>query len=116
MAVPNRPILVLRYEDMLAAPERSFARLASFLHLKPDAGQLARAIRKSSFEELARQEELNGFSERPKTAEKFFRTGTAGQWREALSPNQVSAILAAHGSMMTRFGYLPEDCRETPMA
>ncbi len=110
MSVPHRPILLLRYEDMLAAPERSFGRLAAFLRLKADAGQLARAIEKSSFAEMARQEEQHGFNERPGTSEKFFRSGKAGQWREALSPAQVSAVIAAHGPMMMRFGYLAEDC------
>jgi hypothetical protein len=110
MSVPHRPILLMRYEDMLAAPGRCFGRLAAFLRLKPDAGQLARAIQNSSFEELARQEDLHGFNERPKTTEKFFRSGKAGQWREALSPSQVQAVIAAHGPMMMRFGYLAEDC------
>ncbi len=110
MSVPHRPILLMRYEDMLTAPEHSFSRLASFLRLKPDGGQLARAIQKSSFEELARQEELNGFNERPKDTEKFFRSGKAGQWREALSQSQINAIVGAHGPMMMRFGYLEEDC------
>jgi hypothetical protein len=110
LSIPHRPVLLLRYEDMLAAPERSFGRLAEFLRLKPDADQLQRAIKNSSFAELARQEEQNGFIERPKTAEKFFRSGKAGQWREVLSPGQVKAIIEAHGPMMMRFGYLPEDC------
>jgi hypothetical protein len=109
MSVPHRPVLLLRYEDMLAAPESSFGRLASFLRLKVDAGQLQGAIEKSSFAEMARQEELHGFNERPSTTEKFFRSGKAGQWREALSQAQVSAIVAAHGPMMMRFGYLAED-------
>jgi Sulfotransferase domain len=109
MSVPHRPILLLRYEDMLAAPERSFGRLASFLRLKPSAGQMQRAIKSSSFEEMARQEALNGFNERPETAQKFFRSGTAGQWQKALSPDQIKAVIEAHAPMMMRFGYLPED-------
>jgi hypothetical protein len=109
MSVPNRPVLLLRYEDMLTAPERSFGRLAAFLRLKPDAMQLRRAIEKSSFGELARQEEERGFVERPTTSEKFFRVGKAGQWQEALSQSQVNAIVGAHAPMMMRFGYLPED-------
>ena len=59
---------------------------------------------------MARQEELHGFNERPATAEKFFRSGKACEWREALSPAQVRAIIGAHGPMMMRFGYLAEDC------
>jgi hypothetical protein len=114
MSVPHRPVLLLRYEDMLAAPERSFDRLSAFLRLKPDAGQLHRAIEKSSFAEMARQEEQNGFNERPETAGKFFRSGKAGQWREVLSPGQIRAIITAHGPMMMRFGYLAEDCGGVP--
>jgi Sulfotransferase domain len=109
MAVPHRPVLLLRYEDMLATPERSFARLAAFLRLKPGPEQLRRAIEKSSFAELARQEEEHGFVERPNSSEKFFRVGKAGQWREALLQNQVNAIVSAHAPMMMRFGYLAED-------
>ena len=110
MSVPHRPVLLLRYEDMIAAPERSFGRLAAFLRLKPDAGQLRRAIEKSSFSELARQEAEHGFIERPEKAERFFRAGRAGQWKDVLSQNQVKAMLDAHAPMMMRFGYLAEDC------
>jgi hypothetical protein len=81
MSVPHRPVLTLRYEDMLAAPERSFARLASFLRKKPTLAQLQRSIEKSSFAELASQEAAHGFIERPKTAERFFRAGKSGQWK-----------------------------------
>ncbi len=110
MSVPYRPVLTLRYEDMLTAPERTFARLAAFLRMKPALKQLRSVIEKSSFSELARQEAAHGFIERPKTAEIFFRSGTAGQWKQVLSKSQVRSIVQAHGPMMMRFGYLKEDC------
>jgi hypothetical protein len=103
-------VLILRYEDLLGAPERGFARLARFLQLKPTDVQLRAAIEKSSFTALARQEAEHGFNERPPTAQTFFRKGEAGQWNQALSKSQVEAIIAAHGSMMMRFGYLAESC------
>ncbi len=108
MSVPHRPVLLLRYEDMLTSPERSFGRLAAFLRLKPDADQLQRAIEKSSFTEMARQEDLHGFNERPSTAE-VLPLGKAGQWRKLFrGPGQRH--IGAHGPMMMRFGYLAEDC------
>jgi hypothetical protein len=110
ISVPHRPVLIMRYEDMLATPERSFRRLATFLRLKPSAEQLRRTIQKSSFDELAQQETLHGFVERPERSEKFFRSGKAGQWKEILSPRQVQAITTAHAPMMMRCGYLIEDC------
>ncbi len=108
MSVPHRPVLMLRYEDLLAAPERHFGRLASFLRLVPSAEQLRRAIEKSSFTELARQEEAQGFIERPEKAERFFRSGKAGQWRDDMSQKQVKEIVEAHAPMMMRFGYVRE--------
>ncbi len=110
LSVPHRPVIILRYEDLLAAPERSFGRLASFLRLKPTPEQLRRAIEKSSFDALARQEAAQGFVEKPPEAEKFFREGRARQWKDVLSQSQVKAIIAAHRPMMMRFGYLAEDC------
>ncbi|MGP8170909.1 sulfotransferase domain-containing protein, partial [Rhodoblastus sp.] len=110
LSVPHRPVIILRYEDLLAAPERGFSRLASFLRLKPTPDQLRRAIEKSSFDVLARQEAAQGFVEKPETAEKFFRAGKAGQWKDVLSPDQIETIVAAHGPMMMRFGYVAESC------
>jgi hypothetical protein len=110
MSVPHQPVLTLRYEDMLASPERTFGRLASFLRMKPTAMQLWSAIERSTFFELSRQEKAHGFIEKPKIAEKFFRSGEAGQWEQAMSREQVKAIIHAHAPMMMRFGYLVQDC------
>ncbi|HMK90231.1 MAG TPA: sulfotransferase domain-containing protein [Methylocystis sp.] len=110
MSVIDRPVLILRYEDLLSQPERSFARLARFLRLEPSAAQLGAAIEKSSFARLSRQEEERGFNERPQTAERFFRKGEEGQWKQALTKRQAADVVAAHGPMMMRFGYVAEDC------
>ncbi len=110
LSIPHRPVLILRYEDLLSDPVRSFGRLAAFLRLRPSPEQLRRAIEMSSFEGLAAQEQLGGFVERPETAERFFRAGRTGQWREALSADQVKSIIAAHAPMMMRFGYLEPAC------
>jgi hypothetical protein len=110
LSVIDRPVLILRYEDLLAAPERSFARLARFLRLEPNTAQLRAAIDKSSFAALARQEAERGFVERPQTAERFFRKGEPGQWKQALLKRQVADVVAAHGPMMMRFGYVREEC------
>ncbi|MEY9427045.1 hypothetical protein ABH975_002360 [Bradyrhizobium ottawaense] len=106
----NRPIHIMRYEDMLAHPEHSFGALARFLGLDPTQEQLKSAIAKSSFAELKRQESERGFREKPPNAESFFREGTSGQWVKALSPTQVQNIVRAHAPMMQRFGYVQPSC------
>jgi hypothetical protein len=110
MGMSGRPVHLVRYEDLLVNPERSFALLARFLRLTPSKEQLQRAIAKSSFTELSRQERQHGFNERPGTAELFFREGRSGQWREVLTKEQAEEICRVHSPVMQRFGYMVPDC------
>ena len=108
---PHRAIHVMRYEDMLADPVAAFGALARHLLLAPSAGQLSAAIERSSFATLKQQEDEAGFSEKPDSAERFFREGKAGQWRTALTACQIRAIVATHHQQMHRFGYLIDELR-----
>ena len=104
---PHRAIFAMRYEDMLSDPEKAFGALARHLRLDPTPAQLAEAIERSSFAKLKSQEEKTGFVEKPEQAERFFREGRAGQWKDVLSPQQIERIVNDHREQMTRFGYLP---------
>lgn len=104
---PHPAIYVMRYEDMLNEPGKTFGALARHLLFRPSDEQLADAIDRSSFERLREQEEKAGFQERPEKAERFFREGRAGQWKEILTSEQIQRIVDAHGEQMQRFGYLP---------
>jgi hypothetical protein len=106
-ARPHRAIHVMKYEDMLANPSRSFTALARFLLLTPSDSHLRQAIESSSFETLRRQEDEKGFREKSEKAERFFRSGTTEQWKGALSEKQVKRILRDHGQVMAGFGYIP---------
>lgn len=105
---PHPAIYVMRYEDMVADPTRTFGGLVRHMLLDATADQLATAIDRSSFEKLRAQEDRDGFRERPEVAERFFREGRAGQWREVLSTAQIDAIVREHAEEMERFGYLPD--------
>jgi hypothetical protein len=107
-ARPNPKLHIMRYEDMLTHPARSFAGLVAFLGIDAPRQRIAKAIRLSSFTVLREQERRRGFREKPAAAEKFFREGTAGQWRRRLTPAQIAAIVAAHRDAMARFSYVPE--------
>ena len=102
------PLRVARYEDMLADGPATFGALARFLGLPADEAAVARAMRHSDFRELARQEAAAGFAEKPARSESFFRQGRAGGWRERLSAAQVQRVVADHGDVMQRLGYLDE--------
>lgn len=103
----------MRYEDMLFKPEKTFAGVAKFLGLNPPKQRLRRAIKFSSFGALQKQENERGFNERSDKTEKFFRVGKAGQWKTALTSEQIDRIVAAHSEMMEKYGYLPKNHKTT---
>lgn len=108
---PGMNPLVVRYEDLARRPYPEFARVVRFLGLPEDDARLKKAIRFSRFEVLAGQERERGFAERPERAERFFRAGRVGDYRNVLSPALVDALIGAHGEVMRRFGYLGPDGR-----
>lgn len=107
---PHRAIYVMRYEDMLADPRKSFGGLVRHLLLKPSDEELDRAIELSSFDVLKKQEQESeaGFKEKPIPSKEFFRSGKAGGWRTELNDDQIRCIISRHREQMIRFGYVPE--------
>jgi hypothetical protein len=105
---PNPAMFVMRYEDMKREPEKTFGALARHLLMRPSTVQLEEALELSSFDRLREQEDKGGFTMKPATADRFFRKGQVGEWREVLHPAQVDKIIEDHGKQMQRFGYLPK--------
>lgn len=103
---PGIRVQVVRYEDLKLRPEETFAAAVRFAGLPDDAVRVKKAIEFSRFEELKSQEEKAGFSEKMALAKSFFRKGEIGSWREKLTPEQAAKIVADHGEVMRRFGYL----------
>ncbi len=106
---PDLNIEVIRYEDMLQNPVLTFTRAVKFLALPDDPARIDKAIRFSDFKLLAAQEREKGFREKPPNTEHFFRQGKSNGWRDKLTAEQVERIIADHGEVMTRFGYLDSD-------
>jgi len=101
------PVHAMRYEDLLADPVASFAAAVDFLGLPATTAAVERAVRNADFAELQRQEGRAGFNERQsRSTAPFFRSGRAGAWTEALAPAEVETIVAAHGAVMRRMGYV----------
>jgi hypothetical protein len=99
------PVEVIRYEDMQADAEASFARAARLVFGEVDLRRLRKAIAFSGFDVLKKMEEEHGFNERPPGAPAFFRRGRVGAWRESLSDDDVRRLVEDHAEVMARFGY-----------
>ena len=100
------PVCTVRYEDMIADPEKTFFTVLKRMRVPLDGARLDRAIEFSSFDQLRSQEDDHGFIEKSRHADRFFRSGQAGQWREQLAPDIVGLVCERHGKVMRRFGYL----------
>lgn len=99
------PVTLVRYEDLLTDTVATLGRIAQAVGLHYDQTLLARAAAATRFETLQQQEQQHGFSEKPRTMTRFFRSGQAGTWRTALTPAQSDRILADHGAVMASLGY-----------
>jgi len=103
----HSPLMVLRYEDMLADPLQQLGGVARKLGITQDEARIRRAVEFSSFKTLQKQESESGFIEKSVNSERFFRSGRAGGWRDTLTASQAAAIERDHAAQMRRFGYLP---------
>jgi hypothetical protein len=99
------PRLTLRYEDIVADPLHHLGAIARFRGIEATPEAIARAVAAADFSKLAAREAETGFRERPPGMARFFRAGKPGQWRDALSPDQIARIERDHGALMRRFGY-----------
>ena len=106
---PEQDVHVVRYEDMKQSPVETFTAAIQFAGLDFDLNAVESAIKKSSFDEMQKQEREKGFKERPFGTPSFFRKGESGSWREQLTTEQVKQIIDNHSSVMLKFGYLTGD-------
>jgi len=100
------PVLVMRYEDLLADPHENFAKVIEHLGMAVEPERLDRAIMFSSFKELSEQEKKQGFIEKSPQSERFFSKGTSDQWKTDLEPRLVKQMKHAHRKVMKKHGYL----------
>lgn len=106
-------VMIIRYEDFLAAPAKSLNRLAEAIGLKVDEEDIADAVEFGSLPSL-RQREREGYftSSRLRQARKGdaqsgkVRTGKSGGYRAQLSAEdaaRIDAYVAVH--LDAQFGY-----------
>jgi hypothetical protein len=103
---PHDRLLVIRYEDLIDDARREFERIVKFLRMDVSRETIEAAEASSSFETLRNMELKIGFGERPTSAKAFFRVGGKNQWQERLNDDQLSKLIRANATMMTKFGYL----------
>lgn len=99
------PLLVLRYEDLLADAAAGVRRIAGFLGRQMSERQVEDVVVATAFEQLKRQEAERGFGEAVR-ARGFFRAGRTQQWREIRDQSVFRPLLDRFSRLMRRYGYL----------
>ncbi len=97
---------IVRYEDLLTTPLKSFKRIAASLGIR-NPKLIKSAIKASDFNVLKKEEHRVGFGENPNQQNRFFRAGRQNQWRDELNEQQIARIVEGNRPMMEKFGYLP---------
>jgi len=87
----KRPVLYVKYEDLLSNKYEQIQRVIKFCNLKVDESAIVRAIECSSFEYMKQNE--NKFGERPPETSKlvynqFIRKGSTGEGNELFKEPQ----------------------------
>jgi sulfotransferase family protein len=98
----NAGAFVLRYEDMVVAPERESARLLLHLGLRGCADRVRAAIARQSFDCAKRRFAMQGDQQRAA----FLRRGSPGTWIDTLTPAQSAFCTERFAPTLERLGYL----------
>lgn len=102
-------VLVIRYEDMKFDSLNTFKSAVEFIGLDFGNSEIEVAIAKSDFYVLKKQEEKDGFKEKPSHTNSFFRKGQVGDWRNHLTNEQADKIIVDHQETMKKYGYLDDN-------
>lgn len=109
------PLFIMRYEDMHYDSVSIFSQALAFLHISASEEMVINALKKSQFKKLKAEEQTYGFRESAGLERAFFRKGIVGDWMNTLTDKQVQCIIAHHGDMMRRCGYLDEQHQLIPV-
>lgn len=109
MRLGRAEFLLLRYEDMVAEPERELVKIAAFFGVEPTAQLLATTLDRSSAQRMRELERTQG-AEWVSTKNKrqdipFIRTASSGGWKTLLPAESVAEIESAWGLLIMRLGY-----------
>lgn len=96
---PER-VIELRYEDLLAAPEATLARLLEGLGVAADEGAVADCLAAADFAKLS-----GGRQTGEEDRGAFFRKGVAGDWREHFDDAMAARFSELAGDQLKAYGY-----------
>ncbi len=99
-ALYGEDYLLVRYEDLLAAPQEEVTRLLAFAGLSCDKPLVEEVVENASFKNLSK-----GRKAGEQDSASFYRKGVAGDWKNYLSPEASRKVFSDAWELMQAFGY-----------
>ncbi len=99
-------VKVIKYEDMVNHPLRTFSEAVAFAELDYDEKSISKAIENSNIDTLQKQEQEKGFGEKMIYCKTFFRNGKVGSFNDFLSKDQINELTKNHCDVMETLEYL----------
>ncbi len=99
------PTCHLRYEDLVARKGNVLAEAFDHAGMKMSTGQVEALFDGTAITNLQAAEDNVGFDEIPSALTNFFRKGKTGAWKEELSAEARTKILADCQPLMDHFGF-----------
>jgi hypothetical protein len=96
-------LLIVRFEDAREDTFGTLARIVRFFGLTPDEGRIRAAIANNTVERMKAKEKET--PQRASAKGKFVRSGSAGGWRNSLTPEQVRLFREHVGDAMAKLNY-----------
>ena len=101
----RRPgVLLVRYEDMLTAPDRECSRILAHVGLEAQATSIRTALSRHNFKSTKERFIQAGKTEHAE----FLRSGRAGEWRNCLSSAQQAWFQQHVGECLRQLNYAVE--------
>jgi LPS sulfotransferase NodH len=91
---PEGAKVMIRYEDLRAAPQDCVSYICDSLGIEVDSEQLKQDVERRAFERIPQEHRGRG---------KFHRKATPGGWREDLTPEQVRVVEEITGPLLREF-------------
>ena len=102
-------LLVIRYENLQAAPIGELRRFCEFAHVVRDDIFLQRIVDQASFAKAKKKEQTQGWDNADWPREHpFIRRGHVGSWRDEMPAEVLRAFMERAGATLERLGYLAD--------
>jgi hypothetical protein len=103
----NDDLLVVKFEELRAAPADHLRRIADFIGLHPSEDEIERAVADNTLERMKAKEERAPTTalRQHGTTERFVGEGAVGNWRAKLGGDEIVTVERASHHALRRLGY-----------